>query len=141
MSAVLTAEKKIKGRKRHIAVDVMGNLLGVAVHAANLHDTKTGYYPALSAVSIYPTIKNIKADAGYRGTFVDEIYDSFGIEVDISQQIKPKEWKILPNRWQVERSFAWLNNSRRLSKDYEIRTNSAESIVMISHLHTLLKRL
>ncbi len=134
-------EKKIKGRKRHIAVDVMGNLLGVAVHAANLHDTKTGYLPALSAMTLYPTIKGFSADAGYRGTFEEEIFDNFGIEVEISQQIKPKGWKIQPKRWRVERSFAWLNNSRRLSKDYEIKTQSAEAMIKVSHLHTLIKRL
>ncbi len=46
------AEKKIKGRKRHIAVDIMGNLLGAVVHAANLHDSKTGYLPALEAMTL-----------------------------------------------------------------------------------------
>ena len=133
--------KKIKGRKRHIVVDIMGNLLGVIVHAANLHDTTEGYFPALYAITLYPTIKGICADAGYQGTFVDTIEDNFGIKVDISKQIKPKTWQILPKRWCVERSFAWLNNSRRLSKDYEIRTQSSEAIIKISHSHTLLKRL
>lgn len=135
------AEKKIKGRKRHIVVDIMGNLLSVVVHAANLHDTMAGYYPALFAITLYPTIKGICADAGYQGTFEDEIKDNFGIEVDISQQIKPKTWQILPKRWRVERSFAWLNASRRLSKDYEIRTQLAEAMIKVSHSHTLLKRL
>lgn len=135
------AGKKIKGRKRHIVVDIMGNLLSVVVHAANMHDTKSGYFPMLSALTLYPTIRGICADAGYRGTFVDEIWDNFGIEVEISQQIKPKNWRILPKRWRVERSFAWLNGSRRLSKDYEIKTQSAEAVIMLSHIHTLLKRL
>ena len=63
--------KKIKGQKRHIAVDAMGNLLDVVVHAANPHDTKTGYFPALAAMTLYPTIRGFNADAGYRGTFVD----------------------------------------------------------------------
>ncbi len=134
-------EKKIKGRKRHIVVDIMGNLLSVVVHAANLHDTKSGYFPALSAMSLYPTIKGVCADAGYCGSFVEDMQDAFGISVDISKQIKPKTWEILPKRWRVERTFAWLNSSRRLSKDYEIRTHSAEAMVKISHIHTLLNRL
>ena len=134
-------EKKIKGRKRHIVVDIMGNLLGVIVHAANIHDTMAGYYPTLFAMTLYPTIKGICADAGYLGTFVEEVKENFGIEVDISKQIKPKTWQILPKRWRVERSFAWLNASRRLSKDYEIRTHLAEAMIKISHAHTLLKRL
>ncbi len=141
MNGALMVGKKIKGRKRHIVVDTMGNLLSVVVHAANLHDTKLGFFPALFAISLYPTIKGICADAGYRKTFVDEIFDIFAIKADISQQIKPKTWQILPKRWLVERTFAWLNASRRLSKDYEIRTRSAEAMIKISHIHTLLKRL
>ncbi|MDR1364406.1 MAG: transposase, partial [Oscillospiraceae bacterium] len=61
------------------------------------------------------------------------------IRIDISKQIKPK-FEILPKRWRVERTFAWLNNSRRLSKDYEIRISNAETMCIISHFHTLLKR-
>ena len=61
--------KKIKGRKRHILVDTIGNLLGVVVHAANIHDTKAGIMVVDKSLQIYPTIKAISADAGYRKTF------------------------------------------------------------------------
>ena len=61
--------------------------------------------------------------------------------VDIAEKIKPHEWEKLPWRWVVERTFAWLNHSRRLSKDYEITTSSAAAMVTLSHLHTLLKRM
>lgn len=61
--------KNIKGRKRHILVDTIGNLLGVVVHAANIHDTKAGIMVADKSLQIYPTIKAISADAGYRKTF------------------------------------------------------------------------
>ena len=81
------------------------------------------------------------ADAGYRGTFVRELGERFGLAVDISEKIKPHEWEKLPWRWVVERTFAWLNHSRRLSKDYEITTSSAAAMVTLSHLHTLLKRM
>ena len=60
--------------------------------------------------------------------------------IDISERIKPV-WEILPKRWVVERTFSWMNNDRRLSKDYEITTDSEKSFVYISHMHTLLKRL
>ena len=109
--------KKIKGRKRHIVVDVLGNLLAVVVHAANIHDTVSGIVAARKAVLAYPGSRGFCADAGYKGTF----------ETDM--------WEI------VERTLAWLNTFRRLSKDYEIKTFSAESFVKIAHLHTLLKRL
>lgn len=135
------AGKKIKGRKRHIAVDIMGNLLGVVVHAANLHDTVSGIFPALEAMALYPSIQGFSADAGYRGTFVEEIEDHFGLPVEIPEKASEKKWEILPKRWVVERTFAWLNNSRRLSKDYEITTSSAKAMITISHIRTLLRRL
>jgi putative transposase len=119
----------------------MGNLLAVVVHAANIHDTKSGIEPAKLAFERYPSLTRFCADAGYRGTFVLEVDELLGLGVDISEKIKPHEWEKLPWRWGVERTFSWLNNSRRLSKDYEITTASAEAIVKISHLHTLLNRL
>ena len=73
----------------------MGNLLSIVVHAANIHDTKSG---------ILCTKQELCRD------------------VDISEKIKPHQWEKLPWRWVVERTFGWLNHSRRLSKDYEIGT-------------------
>ncbi len=119
----------------------MGNLLAVVVHAANIHDTKSGILPATLAVNQYPSIEKFSADAGYRGTFVLDVDEVLGLGVNISEKIKPHAWEKLPWRWVVERTLSWLNNSRRLSKDYEISTDSAEAIVKISHFHTLLKRL
>ena len=132
-------EKKVKGRKRHVVTDVCGNLLAVKVHAANIHDTKSGGAIFAETLLKYPTITGVCADAGYRKTFEHEVAKN-GVTVDISAKIKPKEWNILPKRWIVERTLAWLNHSRRLSKDYEIFTISAENMVIISHIHTLLKR-
>ncbi|KKR95754.1 MAG: Transposase, IS4-like protein family protein [candidate division TM6 bacterium GW2011_GWE2_41_16] len=60
--------------------------------------------------------------------------------MDISQKIVPEGWKVIPKRWAVERAFAWLNNSRRLSKDYETDPFSSENFVMISHSMTILAR-
>ena len=119
----------------------MGNLLAVVVHAANIHDTKSGIEPAKLAFERYPFIERFCADAGYRGTFILDVDEILGRGVDISEKIRPHEWEKLPWRWVVERTLSWLNNSRRLSKDYEITVGSAEAVVKISHLHTLLKRL
>ena len=135
-----TAGKKVKGRKRHIVVDIMGNLLAVVVHAANIHDTKSGIMSAAKALECYPTIKKFCADAGYRKTFEADVSEKLGLCVDISARIKP-EWAVLPKRWVVERTFAWLNGFRRLAKDYEASTSSEEANVVISHLYILLKRL
>ena len=134
-------EKKIKGRKRHIVVDIMGNLLAVNVHAANIHDTKSGLVPATQALVNYPTIKKFCADGGYAGTFVENMKQKHNMDVDVVKRSDTGEWKVLPKRWIVERTFAWLNNCRRLSKDYEITISSAESMIQIANAYTLLKRL
>jgi len=133
------AGKKVKGRKRHNVTDTMGNLLAITVHAANIHDTKSGINPAKKAYDKYPTIKKFCGDDGYRKSFEEAVSEQLGLEVDISKRIKP-EFEVLPLRWIVERTFAWANQSRRLSKDYEIKTEYEENMFMISHLHTLLKR-
>ena len=122
-------------------MDVLGCLLSVIVHAANIHDTKGGIFVAKQASERYPSIQKFCADAGYRGTFVSDVNEQLGLAVDISEKIKPHQWEKLPWRWVVERTLSWLNNSRRLSKDYEISISSAETMVIISHFHTLLKRL
>jgi hypothetical protein len=118
----------------------MGNLLAVSVHAANLHDTTFGLVPAAQAYEAYPTIKRFCGDEGYRNTFENEVLAELGLGVDISKRIDPG-FAVIPKRWVVERTLGWLGHSRRLAKDYEIRTYHAETMVSISHLHTLLKRL
>jgi transposase len=77
-------------------------------------------------------------DAGCRRSFEEDVRERLG--VDISARIKPG-WEVLPKRRAVERTFSWLNPSRRLSKDVEIKTANAETRVQISHLHTLLRRI
>ena len=96
----------------------MGNLLCIHVHAANIHDTKGGVYTFEKALYRYPTIQVGCADGGYRGTFRNTFDEFHNIRIDISMQIKEqKGFQVLPKRWVVERTFAWLNGSRRLSKE------------------------
>ena len=118
----------------------MGNILAVNVHAANIHDTIAGIHVFSLACWKYRTIIAGNGDAGYRGTFVDLVKELLGRRIDISEKIAPG-WEILPKRWAVERTFSWMNHSRRLSKDYEINTESEENYIYISHMHTLLRRL
>ena len=117
----------------------MGNFLAVVVHAANIHDTKSGILAARDAFEKYPSIQRFCDDAGYRKTFEQDVSHELGLGVDISARIKT-EWEILPKRWIVERSLAWLNNSHRLYKDYEISVRSAQAVCIIAAFHTLLKR-
>ena len=119
----------------------MGNLLSVFIHAANIHDTKSGIVPAHSACLKYSTIQRFCADAGYRGTFIKDVEIILGRGGNISEKIKPHEWEKLKWRWVVERTFSWFNAHRRLSKDYEINEASSASMVKLSHIHTLLSHL
>jgi len=132
-------EKKIKGRKRHIATDTQGHLLYVKVHAANIHDTMAGGQIFGSALAKYPTLKGACFDAGYRGTTVNYVKNVLGKTAQISSRITDK-WIVLPVRWVVERTFGWLNATRRLAKDFETCVSSEENFVMISHSITLLRR-
>jgi putative transposase len=136
----LTGEKKVKGRKRHIITDMQGHLLHVKVHAANEHDTIAGCVAFEEALYKYPSLLGVCADAGYRGTFVDYVQLALTCLVEIVQRL-PAGWTILPKRWIVERTLAWLNPFRRLSKDYEITTTSEEAYVTLAHAKLLLKRL
>lgn len=131
--------KKTKGRKRHIVTDTQGHMLHVKVHAANIHDTVAGCDVFREATEKYPSLKGVCADAGYCKTMEEYVRERLNKTIEISKRIT-KEWVILAKRWIVERTFAWLNNFRRLSKDYEIAINSAENMVMIAHLRLLLNR-
>jgi putative transposase len=133
-------EKKIKGRKRHIVVDTQGHILHVEVHEANKHDTVGGCEVFAKASAKYPSLKGVCADAGYRKTMEEFVRDILKKTIEISERIS-NGWAVLAKRWIVERTFAWLNHFRRLSKDYEIRVNSAENTVMIAHSILLLRRL
>jgi len=118
----------------------MGFILSAFIHAANIHDTKSGINPARIAFENYPTIERFCGDAGYRKSFEENVENELKLKVDISERIKP-DFEILPKRWIVERTFAWHNHSCRLSKDYEIKTIYAQNMIFISHIRTLLKRL
>lgn len=111
----------------------------MVVHAANIHDTKSGIPAAKDAFEKYSSIQRFCADVGYRKTFEQDVSRKLGLGVDISVRIKP-EWEVLLKRWIVERSLDWFNNSRRLSKDYEVSVRSAQTICMIAAFRTLLKR-
>lgn len=137
----LTGGKKVKGRKRHIVTDTQGHLLAVHVHAANIHDTVAGSTVFGRCLEQYPTVQGVCADAGYRKTFVETVQAVYDKTVEIVERLKEVKWAIIPKRWVVERTFSWMNGSRRLSKDYEISVSSAETQVKISHCCTLFKRI
>ena len=117
--------KRIKGRKCHIVVDSLGNLLHAEVHRANESDTKAACRMLERSQENYPTIQAFSGDAGYRGTAVTFVNESLNLTLHISQKIKD-HFAILPKRWIVERTFAWLGHFRRLAKDFELLTATAD---------------
>ncbi|WP_342450248.1 IS5 family transposase [Thiorhodococcus minor] len=125
--------KKVKGRKRHIVVDILGHLLHVSVHAANHNDTVAACPVLERAAEKHPTIRAFSGDAGYRGMAVKSVDEVLGLELHISQKIQD-QWAVLPKRWVIERTFAWLGLFRRLSKDVEILTATAENMIRIAML-------
>ena len=125
--------KKVKGRKRHIVVDTLGNLISVIVHAANIHDTKGGCDVVKQAAKKHESILGFSGDEGYRGTTFEFVKNELKLNMEISKKIKD-EFAVLPIRWIVERTFAWLGHYRRLSKDYEILTRSAKNMIRIAML-------
>ena len=86
-----------------------------------------------------PSLKGFCADAGYRNTFEREVSEHLGLTVEISKKIQDISWHILPKRWIVERTFAWLGQSRRLAKDFEQTNLSAENFVKLGYISQILK--
>ena len=137
------AGKKVKGRKRHIVVDTVGNLLEVVVHAANIQDrdgAKLVFAKLADGTKV--ALQKIWADGGYRGRLVDWVHDQLAISLEIVERDPELTYfQVLPRRWVVERTFAWLGRYRRLSKDYEKCTDSSEGMIYLASVHTMLKRL
>jgi putative transposase len=137
------AGKRVKGRKRHIITDTIGNLIEIVVHAADIQD-RDGAKLALNKLgeATKACLQKIWADGGYRGQLVEWVQDNLEIVLEIvSRDPEQKGFQVLPRRWVVERTFAWLGRYRRLSKDYEKCTKSSEGVVYIASIHTMLKRL
>lgn len=137
------AGKKIKGRKRHIVTDTLGHLVGLLVHPADIQDRDGGSITLASIRSLYPWLRHIFADGGYTGDKLRVALKRIGqwtIEV-IKRTDDVSGFKVLPRRWVVERTFAWLGRCRRLAKDFETTIASATAWVFVAHIRTLTRRL
>lgn len=125
------AGKKTKGRKRHIVVDTLGNLLTVEVHSASLQDRNAGEKVLTKAKEKYKNLKMAFADGGYSGVLEETIKNKLKMELKIIKKMKDA-FVVLPKRWIVERTIAWINNDRRNSKDYEFSPLSSEAMIHLS---------
>ncbi|MCG8408906.1 MAG: IS5 family transposase [Phycisphaerales bacterium] len=132
--------KWIKGRKRHIIVDTLGCILAVIVHNARTHDSK-GAVNLLKELfeQKYCRIFKIIAGSAYRGILITIAAVCHGWMIEIFSISNVSKFRVIPQRWKVERTFGWCNWDRRLSKDYECETDSAAAFVYISNIHRLIK--
>jgi transposase len=137
------AGKRIKGRKRHIVTDTQGFVLAAQVHPANLQDPH-GAPPLLRSLrQSFPELAHIFADRVYRGEQLRQAIADCGpwaIEI-VERPPGVKGFQLLPRRWVVERSFAWLGRSRRLAKDFEASIASATAWLLIANMRLLSRRL
>lgn len=134
--------KKVKGRKRHIVVDTMGLIMVVVVHAANIHDSKSAQFVISELRGRFSRLVKIIADGGYRGELIENIKSAFGwiVEVVLRSDSEIK-FEVLPKRWIVERTFAWFESYRRLSKDFEYHPSTSEAMIQLSMIKLMLNRI
>ena len=137
------AGKKIKGHKRHIITDTSGLLVAVMVHEAGIQDRDGAPALLASIRHSFPWLRHIFADGGYAGQKLRGALDKIGqwtIEV-IKRSDLAKGFELLPRRWVVERTFAWLGRCRRLAKDFEATLESAVAWITIASIRLLTRRL
>ena len=130
------------GRKRHIVVDTMGMLLAVVVHPADIQDRDGAKLVIEKLKGRFPRLRLIWADAGYAGQLVDwvEAYAGYVLEI-VKRPRASHHFEVLPRRWVVERTLAWLGRCRRLSKDYEALPETSEAWVHVAMVHLMIRRL
>ncbi|WP_425824667.1 IS5 family transposase [Streptomyces fractus] len=134
--------KKINGRRRHLICDALGLLLMIHVTAGDVTDRQaaTDMLPALARR--FPAISKVWADSGYTGALITWALAVLHLAVTVVERTDDlKGFVVLPRRWCVERSFAWLLRSRRLARDYERRPDSSEAMIRWSMTMLMIRRL
>ncbi len=138
------AGKKIKGKKRHILVDTLGLLLHAIVHPADIQDRDGGVLVLSTLFGAYPFLLKLFADAAYQGPqfaqAVAKHLPELAVEI-VKRSDKAKGFEVLPMRWVVERTLAWLNRCRRLAKDFENLTDNALAFLRLASIRLMLRRL
>lgn len=137
------AGKKTKGRKRHILTDTIGLLLVLIIQSAGVQDRDGAPEVLRFARSRFPWLRHVFADGGYAGQKLRDLLKGCGdwtIEI-IRRSDTAEGFEVLPRRWVVERTFAWLGRSRRLAKDWEKSTESSTAWGYISSIKLMTRRL
>jgi putative transposase len=134
--------KLVKGRKRHVAVDTLGLLLVVVVTAASFPEANSAPFLGPKLQEKSSRLEKRWADGGYKEQVIEWFAANCKILVEIVKRpAGAVGFEVLPKRWVVERTFAWLYFFRRLSKDYEYSTTVSESMIYIASIRIMLKRL
>jgi transposase len=137
------AGKKIKGRKRHILTDTEGNLVHAIIHTADIQDRDGAPLLLAEIIHRFPWLRHLFADGGYAGDKLREALRCIGkwtIEI-IKRSDVAKGFEVLPRRWVVERTLAWLSRNRRLAKDFEQTIASASAWLFVASVQLFTRRI
>jgi len=138
------AGKKIKGKKRHALVDTQGLVLHAIVTAADVQDRDGGAWLLGTLFGLYPFLLKLYADGGYQGPefrkSVKAVLSQVQVEI-VKRSDQAKGFVVLPKRWVVERTLAWLNRCRRLGKDWENLNHKARAFLLMASIRLMVRRL
>ncbi|ADJ22528.1 Transposase and inactivated derivatives-like protein [Hyphomicrobium denitrificans ATCC 51888] len=138
------AGKKIKGKKRHILVDTVGLLLHAVVHPADIQDRDGGVLVMATLFEMFPFLKKLFVDSGYKGpkfaNALAKVRPHIEIEI-VKRSDQVSSFVVLPKRWIVERTIAWLNRCRRLAKDWECLNRKALAFLRLASIRLMLRKL
>jgi transposase len=137
----IDANKRIKGRKRHIATDVLGLLLVVLVTAASVHDTVAGRQIIDELAAQRPAVVKAWVDSGYQQSVIDQ---GANHNIDVEVVVKDpgqRGFKPQPKRWAIERTFGWLMLHRRLARDYETKPEHSRTMIYWAMIDNMSRRL
>ena len=130
------------GRKRHILTGALGLLLAVSVHPASVQDRDGAEALLREARRSFPFLERIIADAGYQGRKMDAVVARTGAWVlEIVRRCDQHRFVVLPKRWIVERTLAWISRCRRLARDFERYARTAAAFVRLAMIRIKLRRL
>lgn len=135
------AGKKVKGRKRHILVDVLGLLVAVVVTVASVQDRDAVPTLLRAGKEESARLVNVLVDSAYTGDVIRKASSETGVNVTIVKRPDVKGFVVVPKRWIVERSFGWMNRDRRLSKDYERTIGSSQAWIQLSFISRMARHL
>src|SRR5215210_6351092 len=135
---------QIRGKKRHVLVDTQGLLLHALVHAADIQDREGGVLLMATLFGLHPFLLKLYADGGYQGPQFQgglrRIMRQVDVEI-VKRSDAAKGFVVLPKRWIVERTIAWLNRCRRLAKDWECLNRKALAFLRLASIRLMLRKL